>query len=948
MKRVISKIKTEGLSQTLEKVFSKLDTPIPLGYSCAGTIVESATGEFKSGDRVACAGAGHATHAEFNVVPKNLLVPIPDAVSFEDACFTSIGAIAIQGVRQADIRLGERVVVIGLGLLGLLTVQILKAAGCSVLGSDRDAVRVELARQLGADEAVATDLMEASAAFTKGRGADAVIITAATPSNEPIETAGEISRAKGRVVVVGMVGMDVPRDPFYKKELDLRLSMSLGPGRYDNNYEEAGHDYPFAYVRWTEQRNMQSFLDLVATGKVTPAKLITHRFDIADALGAYEMMVNDHEKYLGMVISYPSDSNRSLQSRTIELRPESRESHRRRLHRCWKLREISPDPIAQEDRRCGTDRPMHRHRNERKSTATKHGFAYSTTDAEKILRDARINTVFIATRHNLHASIACAAIAAGKNVFLEKPMCVRVEEIGDIESAIALRATSARLMVGFNRRFSPHSDAIREFFTSRGTPMFITYRINAGFVPKDSWLHDPEVGGGRIVGELCHFVDWCESITGSTPIDVRAAAISSNDSRQTTEDSVAATIRYADGSVAAIQYVALGASSLPKERAEVFADGKIAVMDDFVTTTFHGDRRRPLEDAPAERIRRGTRGARRCDSRRRCGADRLCQPGSHDARHFCDSRIAAKRKVHPHRKCADRRKRMNLPRLLHTVRHCARRQIRGQIVNRLRRAIEDPAKVQRWPAPVFPGRQWNPVREFLPPNTGANSEETIRAGTFVFLNRSHDCGFPPDWTGGELPKLWRYNLHYHEFLWLLSFDDAVRVIDHWIANYPPAQGAIGWEPYPTSLRLMNWCMLLWSRHAQAISNHPAVEQIWSSVYRQAEWLRRHLETHLLGNHLLENAAALAMAGSCFYGDAAARWLRIGIELLREQLAEQVLPDGGHFERSPMYHSRVAYVLAQLHNTGNETLPRSRLGTAPTNASRAQADVPSGWPNRIGQ
>ena len=318
MKRVISKIKTEGLSPTIEKLFSKLDTPIALGYSCAGTVVESGVSEFRAGDRVACAGAGYATHAEVNYVPKNLLARVPENVSFEDAAFTSVGAIAMQGVRQADVRIGERVVVIGLGLLGLLTVQMLKAAGCLVLGSDQDASRVQIARDLGADIAVSDDVVAASIAFTHGRGADCVIVTAATPSNEPLEAAAEIARQKGRVVVVGLVGMNVPRDPFYRKELDLRLSMSCGPGRYDSAYEEAGTDYPFAYVRWTEQRNMQTFLELVSAGKITPSRLITHRYEIDRALDAYGMMVCDRERYLGIVINYASPTTEP--SRTIELR----------------------------------------------------------------------------------------------------------------------------------------------------------------------------------------------------------------------------------------------------------------------------------------------------------------------------------------------------------------------------------------------------------------------------------------------------------------------------------------------------------------------------------------------------------------------------------------------------------------------------------------------------
>ncbi len=590
VKKVIAKIKTEGLSQTIEKVFAKLDTPIPLGYSCAGTVVELGAGVsgLKPGDRVACGGAGYATHADFNWAPKNLIVKIPESVSFEDASFTTLGAIAMQGVRQADVRLGERVVVIGLGLLGLLTVQILKAAGCRVLGSDLDPSKCESARELGADQAVSGDLIDTAMSFSDGHGADAVIITAATPSNGPIEQAAELSRLKGRVVVVGMVGMDVPRDPFYKKELDLRLSMSYGPGRYDPSYEEGGHDYPIGYVRWTERRNMQSVLDLVAAGKVTPGKLVTHRFAIADALKAYELLESGTEKYLGILIQYPTDAEAPMPSRTVELRPARA------------TEQIGVGFIGAGNFAKGVLIPALKKAGgvellgictatgmSATETGKKHEFAYATTDYKTLLADVRINTVFVATRHDTHARFACAALAAGKHVFVEKPLCVRPEEIEQYEQAI--QATPGHcLMVGFNRRFSPHTAAIRQVFALRTTPMLITYRVNAGPVPRESWLQDEAVGGGRIIGEVCHFIDWCEAVIGSIPVNVQAECIGTSDARLTSEDSVIITIRYADGSVATIQYVSLGSADLGKERAEIYADGMVAVMDDFVQTRFHG------------------------------------------------------------------------------------------------------------------------------------------------------------------------------------------------------------------------------------------------------------------------------------------------------------------------------------------------------------------------
>lgn len=599
VKKVFQKLKTEGLSQTFDKVMAKLDAPITLGYSCAGIAIE--VGEdvsgIKPGDRVACGGAGYATHAEYNFVPKNLCADVPENVSLEDAAFTTLGAIALQGVRQAEVRLGERVVIVGLGLLGLLTVQLLKASGCAVLGSDLDKERCDLARQLGADQAVTEGLIEAALAFTEGYGADVTIITAATKSNQPIETAAEVTRSKGKVVVVGMVGMEVPREPFYKKELDLRLSMSYGPGRYDPTYEEGGVDYPFGYVRWTERRNMQSFLNLVAEGKVTPAKLVTHRFEIDKALEAYELLEGKGDRsqsHLAIVLTYPTRRLSEPPSRKIELRAEAGPpeagiglvgagnfARSILLPALKRLNEVHLIGVCDASGMNATE------------TAKKCGFAYAATDSGELFKDSRINAVFVATQHDSHASLACAAMEAGKNVLVEKPLCIKPEEIDRYKDAVS-KAGNRCLMVGFNRRFSRHAEALRETFQSRSTPLFIIYRVNAGVVPRDSWLQDPERGGGRIVGEVCHFVDLCEYLIGSRPMRVSAGSVASNDSRIVPEDSVVITIDYADGSLATIQYLAYGASSVGKERIEVHADGVTAVLDDFRTTSFHGIKRPPV------------------------------------------------------------------------------------------------------------------------------------------------------------------------------------------------------------------------------------------------------------------------------------------------------------------------------------------------------------------
>lgn len=601
VRKVLDKIQTEGLVPTLTKVFAKLDTPIPLGYSCAGVVAEAGTaGGFRAGDRVACAGAGYATHAECNYVPRNLCAPIPPGVSFEDASYATVGAIALQGVRQADLRLGEATAVIGLGLLGLLTVQLLKASGCRVIGADPDPARCELARELGADETVTDGLAEAALAFSAGYGVDAVLITAATPSNEPIEVAAEACRPKGRVVVVGLVGMDVPRDAFYKKELDLRLSMSYGPGRYDPAYEESGHDYPYAYVRWTEQRNMQAFLELVAAGKVTPSRLTTHRFPIDDALDAYRLLGGQaKERYLGIVIEYPQPADVGLPSRRVDLPAAVRATAGTLgagfigagnfaksvlIPALTKRSDVRLTGVCTATGMSGVE------------TGKKHGFRFAVTDVDALLADADTRAVFIATQHHTHAPMIRRALAAGRHVFVEKPLCTTPNELAGLEEAVQAAAPAGTcLMVGFNRRFSPHARAIREAFAGRTSPLVVNYRVNAGVAPPDSWVQDPDRGGGRIVGEVCHFVDLAEFLVDSPPERVYAASIRTADRRDVAEDSVVITIEYADGSLATIQYLAHGSNKLPKERGEVSADGVTAVLDNYTQTTLFGGRHRGVK-----------------------------------------------------------------------------------------------------------------------------------------------------------------------------------------------------------------------------------------------------------------------------------------------------------------------------------------------------------------
>lgn len=600
VRKVLDKIKTEGLGPTMTKVFAKLDTPIPLGYSAAGTVVEAGgQSALRAGDRVACAGAGYATHAEYNFVPKNLCVRLPATVSFEDASYATLGSIALQGVRQADLRLGESVAVIGLGLLGLLTVQLLKASGCRVVGSDPDATKCERAKELGADDAVTAGLAEAAATLSDGYGVDAAIITAATKSNEPIEAAAEVCRPKGRVVVVGLVGMDVPRDPFYKKELDLRLSMSYGPGRYDPAYEEGGHDYPYAYVRWTEQRNIQAFLELVAAGKVTPSRLTTHRFSIDDALRAYDLLEGKtQDRYLGIVIDYPQPAVAAPPPRRVEL-PKAQPTAGRlgvgfigagNFAKSVLLPAIARQPDVTLTGLC-TATGM-----SAVETGKKHGFGFATTSIDELLADPATQAVFVATQHHTHAAFLERALAAGKHVFVEKPLCATPEELDRITDRVqALPEPGPSLMVGFNRRFSPHATAIRAAFAGRSTPLVVNYRVNAGVAPPDSWVQDPERGGGRVIGEVCHFVDLAEFLVASPPRSVYAASIRSADRRIVAEDSLVITLTYDDGSLATIQYLAHGSAQVPKERCEACADGVTAILDNFRQTTFHGASHRSVK-----------------------------------------------------------------------------------------------------------------------------------------------------------------------------------------------------------------------------------------------------------------------------------------------------------------------------------------------------------------
>ena len=603
--RVLEQVKQYGLLATYRRVKARLEATAPIGYSASGVVIAVGDGvtAFKSGDRVACAGGGYANHAEFVLLPHNLCAKVPKNVGLDEAAYATLGAIALQGVRQTEPTLGEVVAVIGLGLVGQLTVQLLKANGCSVVGIDLDPVAVNLARECGADIALQrtnSDVKNVVRAFTKGIGADAVIITAATPSSDPVKLAGELCRDKGRVVLVGDVGIYLPRAPYYFKELDFRLSRSYGPGRYDVEYEERGHDYPVGYVRWTEGRNQEEFLRLLSTRAVDVKKLTTHQFTIDEAKSAYALIAGrkskKREHYIGIVLDYGEMETEGTEAlrRTIEVSaPEAKRSPA-----AVRIGFLGAGSFAQGfllphlQRASGASLVGVCTGNGLTATnaARAFGFQFATTDPKEILANDSINTVFIAARHNLHASYAIDALKAGKHVFVEKPLALSIDELKAIQRAYKStigNRQSPVLMVGFNRRFAPHVLHVKRFFDNAVGPSIIQYRVNAGYVPKTHWTRDPVEGGGRILGEICHFVDLMQFITGSTPMKIYAEPLAAGGNVAVDDDSVIVTLKFQDGSVGTITYLANGDASMPKERVEISSTGRSAVIDNFQYLTLY-------------------------------------------------------------------------------------------------------------------------------------------------------------------------------------------------------------------------------------------------------------------------------------------------------------------------------------------------------------------------
>lgn len=600
VKMVLDKVKTDGLVTTIDAVKSKLEQPLPLGYCNVGVIYEAGVGceDWRSGDRVVSNGP----HADVVNVGKNLCARIPDNVSDEEASFTVIGSIGLQGIRLAKPTLGEAFVVTGVGLIGLMAVQLLVANGCRVLAIDYDQSKLELAKQFGANicnPGLGEDPVSAGMAFSKGRGVDGVIITASTPSNDPVSNAANMSRKRGRIVLVGVVGLELNRAEFYEKELSFQVSCSYGPGRYDPVYEAQGQDYPLGFVRWTEQRNFEAILDMMAAGKLNLEPLISHRFDFDAATQAYDVLTSD-KSALGILLEY-SSSSASRHFANVKLKEVCKPSEyglsdstdassksegvqpqvafigagnyaSRMLVPAFTKADAELVTIASSG---GVSGVVH---------GKKHGFAEATTDTKGLIESPDNNTVVIVTQHNTHAAFVAKLLAAGKHVFVEKPLAITREQLEEVKGAYQAASEKTqppKLMLGFNRRFSPHVQKIKALLEPVKEPKTFLMTMNAGAIPSDHWTQDAAVGGGRIIGEACHFIDLMRFLCGAKVKSVHAQCMGAVDGVDVTEDKAVINLAFEDGSFGTIHYLANGHSSFPKERVEVFTAGRVLQLDNF-------------------------------------------------------------------------------------------------------------------------------------------------------------------------------------------------------------------------------------------------------------------------------------------------------------------------------------------------------------------------------
>lgn len=585
VKQVLNKIKSEGLKKTIQTVKSRLDAPSPLGYSCAGTVVAAGglVEGVQPGDRVACGGADYANHAEFVAVPKNLVVKIPEQVSDEEAAFTTVGSIAMQGVRLAEPKLGETFLVLGLGLLGQIVVQLLRANGCRVIATDLESSLVKRAEGFGAIGAASGSDVEALCKdLTAGHGVDGVLVCAGTSSNQPIELCGAVTREKGRVVVVGAVRMDIPREDYFKKEISVVISRSYGPGRYDPFYEESGNDYPYGYVRFTEQRNMQAFLDLVAQGKVDVKSLITHRFDIDEAATAYELIEGKKtEPYLGILMQYASEKIQVDAEPRIPVNTKSINKQKLGLsffgagnYATASLLPPLKEQLDVEFRGLVTSSGR-----TAQGVANQFGFNFCAGSFQELLQDDT-DAIMVTTRHDTHSSSVVSAFEAGKHVYVEKPVALTAGELQAVWQA-RKGASQCQLMIGFNRRFAPSTQQVCKHFQGVKSPLVVNIRVNAGSIPGDHWIQDPTVGGGRVIGEGCHFIDLASTLVGDNPKTVSCIGTNKANTSAVLNDNVIISLTYSNGSVANITYTADGSKAMQKEYVEVFGGGRSAVINDF-------------------------------------------------------------------------------------------------------------------------------------------------------------------------------------------------------------------------------------------------------------------------------------------------------------------------------------------------------------------------------
>lgn len=586
VKRVLQLMRDQGVARVYKQVKGKLDAGLATGYSAAGTVIAvgSEVDGIAVGDRVACAGAGVANHAEAIDVPVNLCVPVPQQVSFDAAATVTLGAIAMQGVRRAQPTLGETVVVIGLGILGQITAQLLTANGCRVIGTDVDNKRIATALENGLDHGINPNdgnLVDSIIKLTDGFGADVAIITAASASSDILAQAFQSCRKKARVVIVGDVGLNMARSDIYTKELDVLISCSYGPGRYDPVYEDEGGDYPLAYVRWTENRNMGEYLRLLAAGRVRLDNMLQEPYPIDRAEEAYGRLAGEGEKPLLVLLQYPhrEEAVRSV----LQIAPPKPVDGR------IKIAVVGAGSFAQ-----GMHLPNLKKLGDKfdlrsvvsrtglsaRTAAERFGFSTASTDFQAVLDDPQVDLVLIATRHDLHAEMTLAALKAGKHVFVEKPLSMTEEGLDAIEAFYQANPNGPLLMTGFNRRFAPAVSAARDTIKGRLSPMIVNYRMNAGYIPSDHWVHGPH-GGGRNIGEACHIYDLFNALTGSQPVDVQARAIVPASGHWRRDDNFVATVRYADGSLCTLTYTSLGSKEFPKERFDIFVDGKVLVLDDY-------------------------------------------------------------------------------------------------------------------------------------------------------------------------------------------------------------------------------------------------------------------------------------------------------------------------------------------------------------------------------